>query len=107
MTNTETDSRGMSLHEQHPAIMTDIAVMKTQMEYIRRFIEEIKNDIKSLNGHYATKEELANETKNRTEEIEAIREKIKPWESWADWFLKIVLGALAVAILSLIIIKVG
>jgi hypothetical protein len=73
-----------------------ITEMKVDIRNLTEVIKDLKDTLNRMSDNYATKEELAAFK-------EAVNTRLNKLESWNAWAVKIVLGAVITAVLSLVI----
>lgn len=98
-------SKQEDIAEQIEKHSTSIALLQQGMDYMTNGIDDIKVSINSLridvsNG-FAKKEEI---TSLRLEILE-LKDKQEKLENLKDWAIKLVVGAIIVALLSLVLVK--
>lgn len=79
----------------YPDVATTVAVLEDRVKNIGKEIDEVQEDLKSLKKE--VKEEYT--PKSTTSEIDG---RVKKFEGLWDWFLKIVFGAIVLALLAII-----
>ena len=84
--------------EQVDENTTSIALIKQDMQYMKDGIDNIIQSVKSL------REDVSNGFVKK-EEVDAIKTRISNLENLKEWAIRIVLGAVLLAILSLVLIK--
>lgn len=94
MTNKDTE-------ENAPAVL---AYRVGQLEKtVATGFREIKSELADLKMHYATKADMQELEARNTMEHKRIDNEVSEIKAWMDWATRIVIGAVLVAVLSLVV----